>query len=126
MTRPYFYTIRSLKNTITRDEGPASNEIVFDPSELIPSAPENIQAVVKSDSIYLIWNECEESWVTGYKIYRQMAGEEGYKLVGETNIPSFIDKENPFIKRNYRVTSTSQYKESPAVEIKNIYYKKRK
>lgn len=126
MTKPYFYTIRSLKNLITRDEGPPSIEIVFNPSEITPPAPKNLQAVIKTDSIYLIWNECEEPWITGYKIYRQMTNEDEYKFVGETKIPSFIDKENPDIKRNYRVTSTTQYKESQPTEIKNIFYKKKR
>lgn len=126
MTKPYFYTIRSLKDSIIRDEGPASDEIAFNPSEITPPTPKNLQAVIKSDSIYLIWNECEEPWITGYKIYRQMSDEEEYKFIGETKIPSFIDKENPHIKRNYRITSTSQYRESSPIEIKNIYYKKKK
>jgi fibronectin type 3 domain-containing protein len=126
ITRPVFYTVRGLMDKSIRNEGAASKEIVLNPSELIPPTPKNLQVVIKPDSVYLIWKECDEPWVIGYKIYRQTDTEKDYKLIGETKIPSFIDKEPPLSKRAYRVTSISPYKESQPVEIKDISYKKRK
>ena len=118
--KPVYYAIRSLTGSFIRDEGPASYEITTDPSELVPSAPEALQAVAAKEHIYLIWKEPRETWVTGYKIYREVNKAEGFILIGETTSPSFIDKENISMKRSYLVTAIGPAKEGPPAEIRDI------
>lgn len=121
-----YYTIRSLTGSNIRGEGPASEEITINPSEFVPTAPEALQAVVTRENVYLIWKEPPETWVTGYKVYREMTKEKGFTLIGETTTPSFVDKDNPLAKRNYRVTALGPSKESLPAEIRNVMYKKPK
>jgi hypothetical protein len=117
-----YYTIRSLRGGPIRDEGPASEELEVDPSEFVPSSPEGLQAVVTSEQVYLVWKETPETWVVGYRVYREIDEKEGYLFIGETTIPAFIDKEKPLTKRNYRVTALGPSKESPPAEIKDIVF----
>jgi hypothetical protein len=118
--KPIYYTIRSLTGSLIRDEGPASAEITTDPAELVPSAPEALQAVAAKEHIYIIWKEPKETWVAGYRIYREVNKEEGFRLIGETRSPSFIDKENLSMKRSYRVTAIGPAKEGPPAEIRDV------
>jgi hypothetical protein len=120
--RPVYYTIRSLVGSNIRDEGSASGEIEIDPSEFIPSSPSALQAVVTEENIYLIWKEVPEMWVVGYRIYREINEGEGFVLIGETQTPSFIDKDNPLIKRNYRITALGPSKEGPPAEIRDVVF----
>ena len=119
---PVYYTIRSVKEDDTRDEGPASEEIVVDPSEFIPSSPSDIQTVVTKQNVYLSWKEPPETWVTGYKVYREINKKEGFVLVGETQTPSYLDKDRPSTKRSYRVTAIGPSKEGPPVEIRDVVF----
>lgn len=120
--KPVYYIIRSLIGGNAWTEGPASKEMVIDPLEFIPSAPEALQAVVTDKSIYLSWKEPPETWITGYKVYREIDKKEGFLFIGETQTPAFIDNENPFIKRTYRVTAMGPSKESSPAEIKDVVF----
>jgi fibronectin type 3 domain-containing protein len=117
-----YYTVRSLRGNAWRDEGNASGEIKIDPSEFVPSSPENLKTVATEESVYLTWKEPPETWVTGYKVYRKIEGEKDFKPIGETPIPSFIDKEAPLTKRNYRVTAIGPSKEGPPAEIDGVIF----
>jgi fibronectin type 3 domain-containing protein len=119
---PVYYTIRSVTEDDTRDEGPASEEIVVDPSEFIPSSPSDIQAAVTKQSVYLSWKEPPETWVTGYKVYRELDRKEGFVLIGETQTPAYLDKDRPSTKRSYRVTAIGPSKEGPPVEIRDVVF----
>ena len=116
-----YYTVRSLTGTDIRDEGAASEELVFDPADLVPSRPVDIQAYPSSDRIFLSWSEPPESWVTGYRIYKRISGPD-YLLVGETQIPAFVDIASPFVRRDYRVTAVGPAKEGPPAEISNVMF----
>jgi fibronectin type 3 domain-containing protein len=120
--KPVYYIIRSLIVGNTWGEGSASEEMVIDPLEFIPSAPEALQAVVTNKSIYLSWKEPPETWITGYKVYRETDKKEGFLFIGETQTPAFIDNKNPLIKRTYRVTAMGPSKESPPAEIKDVVF----
>ncbi len=120
--RHVYYTIRSLVGSDIRDEGPASEEIDIDPSEFIPSFPSDLQAVVTEENIYLIWREVPEMWIAGYRVYREINEGEGFVLIGETQTPSFIDKDNTLRKRNYRITALGPSKEGPPAEIKDVVF----
>lgn len=124
--KPVFYTIRSLFGGGVRDEGPASEEVRIEPAELVPPAPEGLQAVATEGNAYLIWKEPRETWITGYRIYRETKKEEGYLLIGESQTPSFIDKDPPLTKRNYKVTALGPLKEGPSAEIRDVIYRRPK
>jgi hypothetical protein len=121
-----YYTVRSLRGEAWRDEGNASTEIEVDPSEFVPSSPENLKAVAVQDSVYLTWKEPPENWVTGYRICRKIDGEKDFRSIGETPIPSFIDKEAPLTKRNYRVAALGPSREGPAAEIDGVIFIKQR
>lgn len=126
ISKTVYYTVRSLKITNIINEGPPSAEIIVDPSELMPSAPSELQAVSTREKVYLIWKEPAETWISGYRIYRQMGREALYVLIGETVIPSFIDTATPSVARNYRVTAVGPSREGPAAEIRDIMFRKQR
>jgi hypothetical protein len=121
-----YYTVRTCSGDEVRYESAASEELEINPSELIPSSPSNLQAVVSKESVVLVWNEPDETWVKGYKIYRETDKKKGFVFIGEISVPSFTDTDKPLTKRNYRVTAIGPVKEGPAAEIKNIIYIKPK
>ena len=122
INRTVFYTVRSSTGSSIRDEGPPSEELTVNPLEFIPSSPQNIEAVPTSENVYLIWKEPSETWVIGYRVYRELHKQEGYVLIGFTYTPSFVDKEILTAKRNYRVTALGPSKEGPPVEIRDVVY----
>jgi hypothetical protein len=122
INKSVFYTIRSITGSDMRDEGPASMELVVNPGEFVPPAPENLQAVSTQNNVYLIWKESAATWVRGYRIYRETNKQEGFIAVGETQTPSFLDNETPVTKRNYRVTALGPAREGPPAEIRDIIY----
>ncbi|MEW6053081.1 MAG: hypothetical protein AB1552_04720 [Nitrospirota bacterium] len=126
ISKTVYYTVRSLKITNISNEGPPSSEIMVDPSEFMPSAPSSLQAVSTREKVYLIWKEPAETWLTGYRIYRQIGSEAPYVLIGETVIPSFIDTAPPSVARSYRVTAVGPSKEGPAAEIRDIMFRKQR
>jgi len=122
INKPVYYTVRSLHRSTIRDEGLPSGELAVDPSDLIPAPLKNCGYQTFPDKVYLLWDEPEESWVTRFRIYRRTAGQE-YALIGETQIPVFVDNEPALTKRDYRVHAVGPSKEGPGVEIRDILYK---
>jgi fibronectin type 3 domain-containing protein len=122
INKSVFYTIRSVSGNLIRDEGPSSIELVVNPEEFVPPAPENLQAVSTQSNVYLIWKESAATWVRGYRIYRETNKQEGFIAIGETQTPSFLDNEKPVTERNYRVTGLGPAKEGPPAEIRAIVY----
>ena len=118
-----FYTVRSSTGSDIRDEGSPSEDLTVNPLEFIPSSPQNLDAVPTSDSVYLLWKEPSETYVSGYRVYREMNKQEGYVFVGFTHTPSFVDKGSTIKKRNYRVTALGPAKEGPPAEIRDVVYK---
>ena len=123
ISKTVFYTIRSVSGGAIRDEGPASIELVVNPEEFVPPAPEALQAVPTQSNVYLIWKESAATWVRGYRIYRETTTQEGFIAIGETQTPSFLDSGKPDTKRNYRVTALGPAKEGPPAEIRDIFYR---
>ena len=121
INRTAYYTIRSLTRNEIRDEGTQSDELAINPSEFTPSIPKDFNYFISPDSVYLLWKESEETWVTGYKIYRKIEGED-YVLIGQTQIPTFLDKEKAVTKRDYRVSAVGPVIEGPAAEIKGLIF----
>jgi len=121
INKPVYYTVRSLHRSDIRDEGIPSEELAVDPSELIPSPLKNCSYQTFPEKVYLFWDEPEASWVTRFRIYRRTAGQD-YLLLGETQIPVFVDNEPALTKRDYRVHAVGPAKEGPGVEIRDILY----
>ncbi|MBI5641384.1 MAG: hypothetical protein HZA17_13265 [Nitrospirae bacterium] len=119
--RPVYYTIRSLRGSDHRDESAPSDEIIADPGEFVPSPVSGVYYFTTRERIYLSWKEPDEPWVRGFRIYRKH-GDGDYTLIGETQIPSFIDSENPHIKRDYLITSVGPSRESPATEMRGVVF----
>jgi hypothetical protein len=119
--RTAYYSLRSLTKNGVIAEGPASQEIVVNPHDLIPPAPQNVRYFAAHDKIYLYWEEHDASWITGFRIYRKFEGS-GYTLIAETQIPSFLDKDAPSKKRDYRIAALGPAKEGPAAEIKEVLF----
>lgn len=120
--RPVYYTIRSLRGGEIWDEGPPSEELEINPSEFVPPRPEGLQAVVTEENVYLVWKEVPETWVVGYRVYREIDKKEGFILIGETQTPAFLDKERPLTKRSYRVTALGPSQEGTASEIRDVVF----
>ncbi|SPQ00194.1 hypothetical protein NBG4_190037 [Candidatus Sulfobium mesophilum] len=119
--RPVYYTLRSLTREGLLTEGPASQEITVNPSDLVPPAPEDVRFFAASDRIYLYWKEPDAPWITGFRIYRKFEGGQ-YYLISETQIPSFLDKDTPAVKRDYRISAVGPSLEGPPSEIKGVFF----
>jgi len=78
--------------------------------------------VVTEENVFLLWKEAPETWVVGYRVYREVDEKEGFIFIGKTQTPTFLDKERPLTKRNYRVTALGPSKEGPASEIRDVIF----
>jgi len=116
-----YYTIRSLTGSAIRDEGEASEELCVDPADLVPPRPENVQVYPASDRIFLSWSEPVEPWVTRFRVYKR-TDKNDFILVGETQIPTFVDNDRSVSRRDYRITAVGPSKEGPPAEITNVVY----
>ncbi len=120
--KPVYYMIRSLKGSDIRDEGSASEELEINPSKFIPSTPEGLHAVATEENVYLIWKEAPETWVVGYRVYREINKKEGFIFIGETQIPVFLDRDKPLTKRSYRITALGPLKEGSSAELRDVIF----
>jgi len=121
INKTVYYTVRSLHATEIRDEGAPSGELEVDPSVLVPSTMKNVRYHAVADRVFLSWDNPEESWVSRFRIYRRTEGQD-YLLIGETQIPAFVDIEPPLTKRDYRLNAVGPDKEGPGTEIREVIY----
>jgi hypothetical protein len=121
ISKTVYYTVRSLHATEIRDEGKPSGELEVAPSALVPSSMKNVRYHAGADRVFLYWDNPEESWVSRFRIYRRTEGQD-YMLIGETQIPVFVDKEPPLTKRDYRLNAVGPDKEGPGIEIREVIY----
>ncbi len=121
LSHPVYYTLRSLIKEGQLREGPASREIVVNPSELVPPAPQEVRFFAASDRIYLYWKEPDAAWITGFRIYRRFEGGQ-YQLISETQIPSFLDRDTPTIRRDYRISAVGPSLEGPGSEVRDVFF----
>jgi len=121
ISKNVYYTVRSLHATEIRDEGAPSGELEVVPSKLIPSAMKNVTYHAAADRVFLYWDNPEESWVGRFRVYRRIEGLD-YLLIGETQIPVFVDMEPPLTKRDYRLNAVGPDKEGPGIELREVIY----
>jgi hypothetical protein len=120
LDRPVFYYLRSLVRNGVIAEGRPSSEIMITPDDLLPAPPEEVRWFAAADRIYVYWKEPDMTWIKGFRIYRRFASEEEYALIGETQLPSFVDKEAPRQRRSYRLSAIGPSREGPAAEIDGV------
>lgn len=119
MNAKVYYTVRSLLDTETGDEGRPSAEITVNPETFVPSPPSGLQFVPSPDDVVLMWQGNPEAWVGGYRIYRQREGEKGFTRVGGSITPAFRDPGTVKVKTRYYITAEGPGQESrpsPVVE----------
>ncbi len=121
LDRPVYYTVRSLSDNKVVAEGPASQEITVTPSDFMPPPPQDVRFFAASDRIFLYWKDPDAGWIRGFRVYRRFAGGD-YALLAETQIPSFLDKDTPSIKRDYRITAIGPSQEGPAAQITGVLF----
>jgi hypothetical protein len=119
--RPVYYAVGSLRNRTTEDEGPPSPEITVNPSDLVPSAPRDLGYFAAPGKVFLYWKEPYERWITGYRVYRRTEGHD-YALIGETQIPTFLDTDKSSKERDYRVNAIGPSREGPGTEVKGVFW----
>ena len=122
LDRPVFYSLRSLIKNNVIAEGRASREIMITPDDLVPAPPKEVRYFAAPDKVYLYWKEADMTWIKGFRIYRKFASGAEYTLIGETQLPSFVDKEDPTQRRSYRVTAVGPSREGPAAEIDGVSF----
>jgi len=121
INKTVYYTVRSLHGSGIRDEGAPSGELKVDPAELVPSPLKNFRYLAAPDRVFLYWDEPEDSWDNRFRIYRRTAGQD-YQLIGETQIPVFVDQGPALTKRDYRLHAVGPAKEGPGIEIRGAIY----
>lgn len=119
--RRVYYTVSSLRNRAVQDESPPSLEITVDPFDLVPPAPLHLRYFAAPDKVFLYWKEPYERWITGYRIYRKTKGHD-YVLIGETQVPTFVDMSEASDKRDYRVNAVGPSREGPGAEVKGVFF----
>lgn len=121
--RPVYYTVRSLRNDTSEDEGPPSSQITVNPFDLVPPAPLDLRYVAVPGKVFLYWKESPERWISGYRIYRRTRGQE-YELIGQTEVPTFIDRDKSLTERDYRVNAIGPSREGPGAEVRGVFFRR--
>ena len=86
-----------------------SSTVTVKPADFVPARPATPTALKTDEGIRLIWNANAESWVTGYRVYRQEGGK--WKPAGFSSIPSYLDSDAT--SGVYRITAVGSVAESP-------------
>ncbi|MCE5312821.1 MAG: fibronectin type III domain-containing protein [Nitrospiraceae bacterium] len=115
-TKDVYYAVSSLNATELKDEGYLSDSLMISPSFFKPAAPSGIRYAQSKENVTLIWNENNEQWLSGYRIYRKRAGESSFSAIGDSVVPAFSDAEAASVKTLYCITALGRGSESPASE----------
>lgn len=112
-------TYISSESTFMESKG---THITIPLDSFIPSKPQEVFWSINEQGVYISWKEVAERWIKGYKIYRKIANEKDFKLIGETMIPLFFDADYNISNINgtiyYKITTIGPLKESEAIEIR--------
>ena len=115
-----YYTVRSLLDTVIRDEGYPSGELEVTPEAFVPSPPSHLKYVPSEKKTYLMWDENPETWVKGYRVYRKKLSDRGFVLAGETVTPAFADPGPVAAKTYYYITAVGPKEEGAPSETLEI------
>ncbi len=105
--KTFYYTVRTF---IGDKEGFPSPELTISPELFVPERPMGIRFVRMEYGLLLIWSPSKESWIRGYRIYRDDG--EGYIFIAETPVPVFSDNGyNDKKTRRYMIKAIGPLKE---------------
>ena len=111
-----YYTVRALSPLDRLSEGYASSPLEVSPAHFVPSPPSHLRVVTGDGAVFLLWKESPESWVRGYRVYRKRTGESEWSLIGEVEVPSFVDAVKPEGKARYLIRALGPAAESEPLE----------
>jgi len=115
---PVYYVIVAVKQTDIANESGLSAELVIDPKTFTPKPPVDLRYVRSGNRGYLTWKDSEEPYVKGYRVYRRKEPFTRFELIGEVNVPVYLDEERVGSRTTYRVTAVGPLKESrPSAEV---------
>jgi hypothetical protein len=118
----------SQKAVIVRQSGGRRLLAEFDPAEPRRPSPPAVSGTVGPDgAVTLSWVPPDDggSAITGYAVYRKLAGEDEFQLLGRTRSTKFVDEDaTPGQEATYRVTATNQLGESSACEVETAAFAK--
>ena len=105
----YHYIVRAVD--AAEQDLPYDSEEVSAIPDIKPETPSGLQADVNGTTIHLSWNPVVDTDIAGYRIYRNLMGEEPWTTIGEVNVPEsrFADENiHPGILYHYTVTAVKQ------------------
>jgi predicted small lipoprotein YifL len=108
---PVFYTVIAVVQSNIPNESEMSAEIIADPKTYAPLPPADVRYIRSDTRGYISWKESEESWVSGYRVYRK-GPDEDFKLLAEVQVPVYLDEDQVPDNTAYYVTATGPVKES--------------
>jgi len=94
---------------------------VVDPATFVPSPIKNLTfyaALTKCSSIGI----CRKSPGSPASGFTAKKWGEDYQLIGETQIPVFVDKEPSLTRNDYRVHAAGPAKEGPGADLSGVKY----
>ncbi|MCI0469587.1 MAG: hypothetical protein L0Y62_05915 [Nitrospirae bacterium] len=87
-------------------------------SLIMPSKPEGLRLILLDKGVILFWDEDHKKMPSGYRVYRKSASGIEFKLIGETSMPVFTDREPLVQKTIYYITAIGKTKESePSIYV---------
>jgi hypothetical protein len=119
VSRPIFYSIRSIIESTIRNEGTPSPDLEVNPQSFIPAKPTDLRYVRSQNKGYLSWKENAETWIKGYKVYRAMASGE-HVPVAMVPVPLFVDDDPVSVRTYYYVTALGPVEESAPSEVVRV------
>jgi predicted small lipoprotein YifL len=111
------YVVVAVRQTDIANESGLSEELRIDPQTFAPAPPVDVRYVRSGNRGYLTWKDNDEAWVKAYRVYRRgPAGQ--FELLGEVNVPVYLDEDRVYENSAYRVTAVGPQKESlPSDEV---------
>jgi hypothetical protein len=118
--KPVYYSVIAIVQSNIPNESAMPAELMIDPRTFVPAAPTDVRYVRSDNRGYISWKDSDETWVSGYRVYRK--GRSGdFELLSEVNVPIYLD-EDPFNEQTaYYVTAVgpgSESRPSATVRVK--------
>jgi|WetSurMetagenome_2_1015567.scaffolds.fasta_scaffold01843_11 hypothetical protein len=108
---PVYYSVVAVIRTDIMNESGMSAELLIDPKIFVPAAPADVRIVRSDNRVYISWQDNDETWVRGYRVYRK--GTSGVtELLAEVNVPIYVDEDRGGAHASYHVTAFGPFRES--------------
>ena len=113
---PVYYAVVAVIESTIPNESAMSAELIADPGTFVPAAPTDVRYVRSDSRGYISWKESDESWVSGYRVYRKDSSGD-VKLLADVNVPIYLDEDSFDELNAYYVTAVGPGKESSPSEM---------